>query len=109
MGLDIVVSIAVLSFALVFGLVMLQFVGQLYEFAATCSTDPAIECNQTLLGIATYGLLAVVVIVFFLGLGFGIVRAIQRRYTWPWTVGALVIMVLSFYLSSYLTGQAVPA
>ena len=105
---DLVASVIVLAFALVFGLVMLGFVSQLVTFAATCGADAALECNATLLGIATYGLLGVTVIVFCLGLGLGIVRTIQRRYTFPWTFGALVIMLLAFYLSSYLTGQAVP-
>ena len=106
---DIVASVAVIAFALVFGLVMLGIVPQLVELAATCDTDASLQCNTALLGVATYGLLGVTVIVFCLGLGLGIVRAIQRRYTFPWTFGALIIMVLAYYLSVILTGQAVQA
>ena len=106
-ALDIVASVAVLSFALVFGIVVLTFVGQLVTLASTCGTD--LQCTQPLLNIATYGLLAVTVVVFCLGLGLGIVRVIQRRYTFPWTFGALLVMLLAFYLFSFLAGQAVPA
>ena len=106
---DIVASVAVIAFALVFGLVMLGIVSQLVELAAACGTDASLQCNTGLLGVATYGLLGVTVIVFCLGLGLGIVRAIQRRYTFPWTFGALIIMVLAYYLSVIVTGQAVQA
>ena len=107
--LDIVASVIVLSFALVFGLVMLGFVTQLVDIASTCGTDAGLQCNATLLAIATYGLLGVTVIVFCLGLGFGIVRTIQRRYTVPWTLGALLIMILAYYVSLIITNQAVIA
>ena len=108
-ALDLIASVAILAFALVFGLVMLQFVNQLYGFSASCAADASLGCNTALLGVATYGLLGVTVIVFVLGLGMAIVKVIQRRYTIFWTFGALVIMILAFYAASYLTGQAVPS
>jgi len=102
---DIIASLAILSFTLVFGLVMLQFVGQMSDAARTCGAD----CNSGLLTAAAWGLLAVTVIVFCLGLGMAIVRAVQRRYTVLWPLGAFVVMYAAFFVASWLTGQAVPA
>lgn len=102
---DIVVSVLVLAFALTFGLYSFAFVGQLATLSTSCGDD----CNGLLLGIATYGLLAVTVLGFFLAVGFVVVRLVQKRFTWPWPVGALVVMIVAFYIAAWLAGAAVPA
>lgn len=104
-AVDLVVSVALLLFALVFGLYSLAFVAQLSAATGTCGAD----CNTTLLTAVAYGLLAVTILTFFLGLGFSIVRVIRKRTTWPWAVGTLVVLIVAFYIAAFLVGQAVPA
>jgi hypothetical protein len=107
--LDIAVSVVALLIAFALGLVALAFVTQLTTVSGTCGADPSLSCNPTQLGIAAYGLLAVTVLAFFLGFGFAIVRIIQKRYTFAWTVGALVVMLIAFYAASFIAGGAVTA
>ena len=104
---DIAVSAVALFFAFGLGLTALAFVTQLTGVSARCGTDASFACNTTLLGIATYGLLAVTILGFFLGLGFTIVRIIQKRLTFPWAVGALVVLLVAFYAATFLAGAAV--
>jgi hypothetical protein len=108
---DIIAAVAVLIFALLFGLVVLGFVNQFGSFGSACGTGPytGLECNATVLGIATYSLLTITVVAFFLGLGMAVVRIIQKRLVFPWPLGALVVMILAFYLGAYVAGLTVPA
>jgi hypothetical protein len=102
---DIVVSVILLAFGLTFGAYSLAFVAQLSELSTGCGAG----CNTTLLSVAAYGLLAVTVLGFFLGLGFAIVRAIRRRYTWPSPLIALVVMIAGFYVAAWIAGMGAPA
>lgn len=104
-ALDIAVSALALFFAFGLGLTALAFVTQITAVSRSCGADGS--CNTTLLGVAGYGLLAVTILAFFLGLGFTIVRIIQKRLTFPWAVGALVVMLLGFYAATFLAGSAV--
>jgi hypothetical protein len=103
--------VAIIAFALVFGLVTVSFVSQLSGLAAACGAGPysGLECNSTVLGIATFGLLAVTVLAFVIGLGMAIVRIIQKRFTFFWPLGALILMIVSFYFFTWLASQTVPA
>lgn|GEM_PF-4166587 len=107
---DIVVSFAILIFALLFGLVALGFAAQFGNFGSICGAGPysGLECNATALGVATYGLLTVTVVAFFLGIGMTIVRIIQKRFTFFWPLGALIVMVAAFFLASWVAGMTVP-
>ena len=107
-GLDVAVSAVVFVFALVFGLTLLTFVNQLTEAAATCVDDAALQCDPVLLTNTSYLLLGITVLGFFLGLGFGIVRALRRRYMFPWAFGTIAVLILGFYLAAWLAGQGVP-
>lgn len=100
---DIVVSVALFIFSLVFGLYSVAFVVQLNEVAGSCGAG----CNTGLLTAVAYGLLAVTVLGFFLGFGFAVVRVIRKRYTWPWAIATLVVLIVAFYLAAFLGGQAV--
>lgn len=108
-AVDIAVSVIALFFAFGLGLLSLAFVTQLTGVSSSCGTDAALTCNTTLLGVATFGLLAVTILGFFLGLGLTIVRIIQKRLTFPWAVGALVVMLIGFYAATFLAGAAVTA
>ena len=107
---DIVASVAILAFALVFGFVSLYFVTQFAGFGAECGTGPyeGLQCNGTVLGIATFGLLIITVLAFVLGLGMTIVRLIQKRFTFVWPLGALAVMIAAFYFFSWLASQTAP-
>ncbi len=100
---DLVASVALFLFALVFGLYAVAFVVQLNDIAGTCGSG----CNTGLLTAVAYGLLTVTVLGFFLGFGFAVVRVIRKRYTWPWAVGTLVVLIVGFYLAAFLGSQAV--
>jgi hypothetical protein len=62
-----------------------------------------------LLGIVIYGLIVIAVIVAALGIGMAIVSLIRKRYTFWWPLGAIVIILLFFYLGTWLAGLTVPA
>ncbi len=107
---DIVASVVIVALALLLGLVVLGFVAQFAGFTADCGpgTYPGLQCNATVLGIATYGLLTVTVVSFFVGLGMAIVRVIQKRAAFVWPLGAFIVMIAAFYLAAWAAGQTVP-
>ena len=107
---DLVVAFAVLVFALVFGLAAVYYDSQFSGFASACGTGPytGIQCNGTVLGIATFGLLIVTVLAFCIGLGMTIVRIIQKRLVFVWPVGALAVMIVAFYFFTWLASQTAP-
>lgn len=107
---DIVASVAILAFALVFGLVTVYYVTQFAGFGSECGTGPypGLQCNGAVLGIATFGLLIIAVLAFVLGLGMTIVRIIQKRFTFVWPLGALAVMIAAFYFFSWLASQTAP-
>ena len=112
MFVDIAAAVVILVVALVFGLVVLGLVAQFGNFTSDCvpgTLYSGLECNATALGIATYGLLTITIVGFFLGLGMTIVRIIQKRLVFPWPLGAFVVMVVAFYLGAYVAGLTVPA
>lgn len=107
---DLVVAFAVLVFALVFGLAAVFYDSQFSGFATECGTGPypGVQCNGTVLAIATYGLLIVTVLAFCIGLGMTIVRIIQKRLVFVWPVGALAVMIIAFYFFTWLASQTAP-
>ncbi|MBX3098060.1 MAG: hypothetical protein KF761_00640 [Salinibacterium sp.] len=108
---DIVASVIILALALLLGLVVLGFVAQFAGFTSGCGPGPypGLQCNTTVLSIATYGLLTVTVVAFFVGLGMAIVRIIQKRATFVWPLGAVIVMIAAFYLAAWVAGQTVAA
>lgn len=109
---DIAAAVVILVIALVFGLVVLGLVSQFGNFTSDCAAGTAysgLECNATGLGIATYGLLAITIVGFFLALGMTIVRIIQKRLVFVWPLGAFIVMIVAFYLGAYVAGLTVPA
>ena len=111
-AIDIAAAVVILVVALVFGLVVLGLVAQFGNFTSGCvagTTYSGLECNATALGIATYGLLTVTIVGFFLALGMTIVRIIQKRLVFLWPLGAFLVMIAALYLGSYVAGLTVPA
>ena len=108
---DIAATVAILVVALVFGLVILGFAAQFGGFTAACGPGayPGLQCNSTVLGVATYGILTVTVVAYFVGIGMAIVRIIQKRLAFVWPLGAFIIMIAAFYLAAWAAGQTVPA
>lgn len=109
--LDVAATVVTLVVALVFGLVILGFAAQFAGFTAACGPGPypGLQCNSTVLGFATYGLLTVTVMAFFVGIGMAIVRMIQKRLAFVWPLGAFIVMIAAFYLAAWAAGQTVPA
>ncbi|MGV8881304.1 MAG: hypothetical protein ACOH19_04050 [Rhodoglobus sp.] len=76
-----------------------------------CGGGPyeGVVCSPVLLGIVIYGLIVIAVIVAALGIGMAIVSLIRKRYTFWWPLGAIVIILVFFYLGTWLAGLTVPA
>ena len=76
-----------------------------------CGDGPyeGLVCSPALLGIVIYGLIVIAVIVAALGIGMAIVSLIRKRYTFWWPLGAIVIILVFFYLGTWLAGLTVPA
>ena len=107
---DIVASVALLLLGLGMALVSLGYTTIFPGFTADCGDGPypGLECNSTALAVATYGLLAVTILAMFAAVGMVIVRLIQKRYAFPWPLGALLLLILAFYVAAWLAGQTVP-
>ena len=75
-----------------------------------CGDEPyeGLVCSPALLGIVIYGLIVIAVIVAALGIGMAIVSLIRKRYTFWWPLGAIVIILVFFYLGTWLAGLTVP-
>lgn len=108
---DIVATVVLLTFGIVFALAALTYATAFGSFTAGCGTGPSegLTCNTTALGIAVYGLIVVTVLATLLAIGMVIVSLIRRRPTFWWPLGSLVVTVVAFYLASWLAGSTVPA
>lgn len=108
---DIVATVVLLTFGIVFALAALTYATVFGSFTAGCGTGPfeGLTCNTTALGIAVYGLIVVTVLATLLAIGMVIVSLIRRRPTFWWPLGSLVVTVVAFYLTSWLAGSTVPA
>ncbi len=106
--LDILASVILIGFALVFGLTVLGFVGQLNTAANDCSAGVYPGCNAGALTVTAYALLIVTVLAFCIALGMVIVRIIQKRVTFVWPLGGILLTLVSFYVATWVTGMALP-
>ena len=108
---DIVASIVLTIFALGIALAIAGnatlYLGVLQE--CTPSQVDGLTCNGTALSIICVGLIIVAVLGFLLALGFVIVKLIQRRWSFWWPLGAIVIMLGLFYLGTWLVSLTLPA
>jgi len=93
------IALTVITYALAFG-----------GFQVECGTGPydGIVCNPVVLNIVVYGLLAITIIAFFLGLGMVIVNIIRKKITFFWPLGAIILTLLFFYLGAWIAGMTVP-
>jgi len=75
-----------------------------------CGEGPyeGVVCSPVLLSIIIYGLVIIAVIVAALGIGMAIVSLIRKRYTFWWPLGAIIIILVFFYLGTWLAGLTVP-
>ncbi|CAN5188509.1 hypothetical protein BH09ACT5_BH09ACT5_01940 [soil metagenome] len=107
---DILASVALLLFALGLTLVSVGYSSLFRDFTANCGDGPypGLQCNDTALSVASFGLLAVAVLAMFIAVGMVIVRLIQKRYTFAWPLGAVIVMIVVFFAASWLAGQTVP-
>jgi len=110
-ALDVVASIVILAFGAVLALTIVGYATVFGSFTADCGAGPfdGLTCNTTALAIASYGLIAVTVLGYFLGFGMVIVSLIRRRYTFWWPLGAVLLIIAAFYLASWVAGMTVPA
>lgn len=95
--MDVAVGALALVFGLVFGLYLL---GSYFVFSqprcSGCDTGPLTA--YVIVGIG------LTLLLYGLGLGFFVVRMIQRRYGWYFPVIALVLMYLTFFILAALVG-----
>jgi hypothetical protein len=109
-AVDIAVSVVLLLVAIGMTLVNVGYVTIFPTFIQDCTIGqyPGLQCNSTALSIATYGLLTVTILAMFASIGLVIVRLIQRRYTFVWALGGLIVLILAFYIAAWVAGQTVP-
>jgi hypothetical protein len=107
---DIVASVLLLLLALGLTLFSVAYTTILGGFTVNCGDGPypGLQCNDTALSVATIGLLAVTILAMFLAVGMVVVRLIQKRYTFVWPLGAVILLLIAFYAASILADQTVP-
>ena len=107
---DIVASVALLLFAIGMTMVSLSYTRIFPGFTENCGDRqyPGLECNATALAIATYGLLVVTILAMFGAVGMVVIRLIQKRYTFLWPLGAVIVLIAAFWVAAWLAGQTVP-
>jgi len=109
--IDILVSVLL---ALLVGVLALAVISTALSFDSLrqlCGAGPyeGLVCNSVLLGIVIYGLIIIAVIIAALGIGMAIVSLIRKRYTFWWPLGAIVIILVVFYLGTWFAGLTVPS
>lgn len=97
----VVLDVLVASVALIFGLVLgLYLLGSYFVFSQPrCS-----GCDTTQLNIYVIIGIGLTLLIYGLGLGFFVVRQIQRRYGWYFPLAALVLMYVVFFILAALIG-----
>lgn len=97
----VVLDVAIGASALLFGLVLgLYLLGTYFVFSAPrCS-----GCDTGPLGAYVILGIGLTVLLYGVGLGFFVVRMIQRRYGWYFPVAALVLMYAAFFAVAALVG-----
>ena len=107
---DIVASVLLLLLALGLTLVSVGYTTIFGGFTANCGDGPypGLQCNGTALSVATVGLLVVTILAMFVAVGMVVVRLIQKRYTFVWPLGAVILLIIAFYAATFLAGQTVP-
>lgn len=109
-ALDIVAGVVLLTMSLLIGLSVLTSATLYGGLQAQCGAGPfeGLHCNSTVLAVVVYGLIAVAVIAFFLGLGFFVVGQIRRRYSFYWPLAAIVLTLALFYLGTWVASLTTP-
>lgn len=109
--IDIVFSLALLLFASVLALTVVGYAFAFGNLTAGCGAGPfdGLECNSSVLSIAVYGLIGVTVISYFLAIGMVIVSLIRKKITFWWPLGAVILIIVSFYAASWIAGMVAPS
>lgn len=97
-------------FVIGMALTTVAWAGAYGTIADQCGAGPyaGIQCNSTVLGIVVFALYAIGIVGAFVAIGMVIVNLIRKRYTFSWPLGALVIMIVAFYIGTWLVGMIAP-
>ena len=108
---DIIVSVALLAFGAVLSLIVISYATLYNDLISDCGPGSyeGLQCNGTVLSAAVIGLIVVTVLAYFLAVGMVIVSLIRKRYTFWWPLGAVIIVIAAFYVSTWVVGMTVPA
>ena len=108
---DIVISAIPLAFGAVLALTVLGYSSQFGTITADCGAGPfdGIQCNTTALSIPVYRMIAVTIIGSFLGIGTFIVSLIRKRLTFWWPLGAVILILIAFYVASWVASMVAPS
>ena len=109
--IDIVVSVILLAFGAVLALLVLGYAALFGGITANCGTGPfeGLQCNNTVLSITVFVLMAVTILSYFVAIGMVVVSIIRKRLTFWWPLGAIVVIVVSFYIAAWIAGMVTPA
>lgn len=106
---DIVAGIVFIVFGAFLALSIIVTATSFGAIHEACGAGPyeGVVCNGTVLNIAIFGMIAVAVIAFFLGLGFFVVAMLRKRYGFFWPLGAIVVTLVLYYLGTWIVGLTV--
>lgn len=103
---DIVASALLILFTAVLATVVTVLVS---SYSGLCTSSQSSACNATSLSAIVFGVMAVVIVVAFLGVGMVIVSLIRRRLLFVWPLGAIGVILVAFYLGTWVATLAAPA
>ncbi len=108
--IDIVVSVVLLVFGAVLSLIVLGYATLYNGLTADCGSGPfdGIQCNATVLSITVLALMAITILSYFLAFGMVIVSLIRKRLTFWWPLGGLIVIVIAFYVATWIAGMVAP-
>lgn len=105
-ALDVIAGILLILVGLGVGLAVLTSAISYGGLHAGCGAGPyeGLVCNSTVLGAVVFGLIAVAVLAWFLGLGFFVVSVIRKRLAFIWPLAGVIVTIVLFYIGTWLVG-----
>ncbi len=108
--LDVAAGVVLITLGIVLGIAVFVTAVAYGSLHAQCGAGPyeGLTCNTVVLSIAVYGLMAVAVFAFFLGVGMFLVHMVRKRYGFHWPLITMVATVALFYLGTWIVSLTVP-
>jgi uncharacterized BrkB/YihY/UPF0761 family membrane protein len=106
-ALDVIVSVIVMVFGLVLGLIVYAS-GEQYAAIndGVCTSGPyeGLTCNAGALSVIVFATVGIALLAWALSVGMFIVNLIKRKYAFYWPIIGVVVMVASFWVGTFFVG-----